>query len=144
MSAGKDHHPKKLLDYTKQGKEMKQEFTSSQCHAAQSSSSAQSYPTSASIASKEELVTSSDRLQSTLDLLKRAGENSEKQTVDQVDFMLKIPAGFNSREPSDLRERFPSTPAKRRSKKGKTSIIESTLSDGSSERRTSRKSWPST
>lgn len=143
MSAGKDHQPKKLLDYTKQGKNMNQEVASSQCHAEQSSSTTQSYPAS-SINSKEELVTGSNRLQSTLDLLKRAGENSEKQTVDQVDFMLKIPTGFNSREPSDLRERFPSNPVKRRSKKGKSSIIESTLTEGSSERRKSRKSWPST
>lgn len=148
MSGARGSPSKKLIDYTKQGKEMEQECTTTRRLALHESCTEENNIRGSSTTTKNESIASRDRLQSTLDLLKRASESSEKQNVstDQVDFMLKIPLGFNRRKPSDLRERFPATPAMRRTRSSvrKCNRIETALANTSPIRTKTRRSWHST
>lgn len=144
MSGARDSPTKKLIDYTKQGKEMEQECATRRL--ALHESCTENNTRGSSTTAKEESIASRDRLQSTLDLLKRASESSTNQDVstEQVDFMLKIPLGFNRRQPSDLRERFPATPAMRRTRSTKKrNRIETALADTSHIRTKTRRSWHS-
>lgn len=112
---------RKLIDYTQRGKLMTQDYaavqSSSSCSASSCSSKREPLPTS-----------SSDSIQSTIDLLMKAKDQLDNQDDEQVEFMLKIPSNFQRREHSDLRERFG------RASSGRTyprrcNRIESTLAD---------------
>jgi hypothetical protein len=124
---------RRLIDYTQRGKPLNREFNSQSDRSCCSASCSSEPVTSASWQQQREPLSttnSSDTVKSTHDFIVKANESSGLD--EKIDFMLKIPSD-RTRRRSDLRERFTKSRSFKRS-----NLIETTLSEASSRRRTRR------
>lgn len=133
--------PRKLIDYTQQGKQMNKVYGYGASFPREIIESSCSFN---NLAQRELSACNSidcDSIQFPLDWFLRARHQCQpvSEDLEQVEFMLKIPSGFNTRTHSDLRERFPTTNMRRSKSLRRTKRVESALSEPLPSRRLIRR-----
>lgn len=134
--------PRKLIDYTQQGKQMDKVYVAG--GASFPRENIESSFSFNNLAQRELSACNSidcDSIQFPLDWFLRARHECQPTNGDpeQVEFMLKIPCGFSARTHSDLRERFPTTSTRRSKSLRRNKRIESALSEPLPSRRLTRR-----